>query len=345
MAVKQENDLEPQRRDSAIDTGLDWEVGTTPIDRIVHGAGGTKLWLACRGPARVPGQPVVILEAGMGASSASWAPVQRLLDQRIRSYSYDRAGYGQSPMPEVSVTRSAGIMAAELLEVLAAAKVEPPYILVAHSYGGIVAREVLAALGSDAVVGMVLVDTNQENTHKTLREPLLPLFSLANPDSLALLDMTGLLAGRDHYTPEELGILTLNAEKESGVKMAAREMSSVLQSSEQLAEKKQLETMALMMRPVTVIRGNSQRDYRRVIAAIQQTGARRDILPELTKLSEFVNSRFDALDCDLQRQQMLLSANSRFVQTASSGHAVIATEPKVVADEVSSVWEICLLEG
>lgn len=314
------------------------------MEAIVRGLRGAKLWLACKGPARVPGQPVVVFEAGMGASSASWSPVQRLLDHRIRSYSYDRAGYGRSPMP-VCVSRSASIMAAELLEVLTTAKVEPPYIFVAHSYGGIVAREVLAVLGSDAVVGMVLVDANQEYTHKTLREPLLPLSSLAGPDRLALLDMTGLLEGRDQYTPEELRILTHDAEKESEIKMAVREMASAPESSEQLARKKQLQKMALMMRPVTIIRGKSQRDYRRVIAAIHQTGGRREVFHELTKLSDFVSSQFDDLDCNLQRQQLLLSANSRFVQTSHSGHAVLATEPKLVADEVSSIWTSCLLEG
>lgn len=322
---------------------LEWSNGPTPIEAIVKGASGTELFLSCKGPAREPGQPVVIFEAGMGASSSSWLPVQRLLDPRIRSYRYDRAGYGRSPA--APSTRLASSMAAELLDVLASTGVEPPYILVAHSYGGIVAREVLAAAGSDAVVGMVLVDANQENTHKTLREPLLPLATLAGPDRLALLDMTGLLAGRDHYTPEELRLLTLDAERESKVRTMSREMESVPQSSKELAEKKQFETMALMMRPITVIRGDTKRDYRRVISATQQAGVHGEARQELAKVSEFVDSQFDDLDCDLQRQQMLLSASSRFVQATGSGHAVIATEPKLVADEVSSIWENCMLGG
>lgn len=313
------------------------------MEAIVKGASGTALYLACKGPARTQGQPAVIFESGMGASSSSWLPVQRLLDPRIRSYRYDRAGYGRSPAAPSA--RSAGTMAAELLDVLAAAGVEPPYILVAHSYGGIVAREVLAAAGPDAVVGMVLVDANQENTHEMLREPLLPLATLAGPDRLALLDMTGLLAGRDHYTSEELSLLTLDAERESKARTMSREMESVPQSSKELAEKKQFEMMALMMRPITVIRGDTKRDYRRVISATQQAGVHGEAWQELAKVGEFVESRFDALDCDLQRQQMLLSASSRFVQASGSGHAVIATEPKLVADEVSSIWESCVLGG
>lgn len=313
------------------------------MEGVVKGSSGAELFLACKGPARTQRQPVVIFEAGMGASSSSWLPVQRLLDSRIRSYRYDRAGYGRSPLA-VS-TRSASTMAAELLDVLATVGIEPPYILVAHSYGGIVAREVLAAAGPDAVVGMVLVDANQENTHKTLREPLLPLVELAGPDRLALLDMTGLLAGRDHYTPEELSLLTLDAERESKVRTMATEMELVPQSSVELGEKKQFETMPLLMSPVTVIRGDTKRDYRRVISATQQAGVHGEARQKLSKVGEFVESKFDDLDNELQRQQMLLSASSRFVQATDSGHAVIATEPKLVADEISSIWESCIFAG
>jgi hypothetical protein len=123
-----------------------------------------------------------------------------------------------------------------------------------------------------------------------------------------------------------------------------REMEAVPQSSRELAGKKQFETMALLMRPVTVIRGDTKRDYRRVISATQKSGIGESRL-QLSNVSEFVDSRFDELDCELQRQQMLLSASSRFVQAAGSGHAVIATEPQLVADEVSSVWESCILGG
>lgn len=313
------------------------------MEAIVQGSSGTRLFLACKGPARTPGQPVVIFEAGMGASSSSWLPAQRLLDPRIRSYRYDRAGYGRSP--EATPARLASRAAAELLDVLASAGVEPPYILAAHSYGGIVAREVLAAAGPDDVVGMVLVDANQERTHTTLREPLLPLAVLAGPERLALLDMTGLLTGRDHYAPEELHLLTVDAERESEVGTGAREMELVPRSSEELAKRQQFQTMALMMRPITIIRGDTKRDYRRVISATQQAGVHGEARRDLAKVSDFVDSQFDALDCQLQRQQMLLSASSRFVQALGSGHAVIATEPQLVADEVSSIWESCVLGG
>ncbi|KAK8001565.1 alpha/beta hydrolase [Apiospora marii] len=322
----------------------DWVTGDTPLEVLVRGSRGTELFLSAHGPPRDAGQPVVIFEAGIGACSSSWGPVRRFLDPRIRSYCYDRAGYGRSPpAPAKSRRRTAETLAAELFDTLASAGVLPPYILVAHSFGALVARELVEMLGPFDVAGLVLVDANQERAYKLIEEPLKPLASLAGPRGLALLDQSGMLAGGDRYTADEMHRLTLDAEREAKENTSAGEAALLEVSSELLARKGQFEAMALMMQPVTVIRGDTKRDYRRVIAA---TRRRPDLDAEdrrvLERLHEFVENEFDGRDKDLQREQLLLSANSRFVQALESGHAVIATEPQLVADEVSSIWESCL---
>ncbi|KAK8017293.1 Alpha/Beta hydrolase protein [Apiospora rasikravindrae] len=288
-----------------------------------------------------------MFEAGIGACSSCWGPVRRLLDPRIRSYCYDRAGYGRSPAAPASTSlRTASVLAEELLDVLSSAGVDAPYVLVAHSFGALVAREVVAVLEPDDVVGLVLVDANQERAYQMIEEPLQPLAALAGPRALALLDQSGLLAGGDHYTADELHRLTLDAEREAKENMSAIETACLEDSSEALGQKGQFETMALGVHPVTVIRGDTKRDYQRVIAA---TRKRADLDTEarrvLEKLHDFLEREFDVRDNELQREQMRLSANSRFVQALESGHAVIATEPWLIADEVSSVWESCLGGG
>ncbi|KAK8135704.1 hypothetical protein PG984_003644 [Apiospora sp. TS-2023a] len=107
---------------------LDWVTGETPLEGVVRASRGTELFLSAHGPPREPGQPVVIFEAGIGACSSSWGPVRRLLDSRIRSYCYDRAGYGRSPPAPIdySSPRTAEILAGELLYTLASAGVRPP---------------------------------------------------------------------------------------------------------------------------------------------------------------------------------------------------------------------------
>ncbi|KAH7381079.1 Alpha/Beta hydrolase protein [Cadophora sp. MPI-SDFR-AT-0126] len=310
----------------------EWETSDGTREGVVCGTEGAKLYLVANGPPRRPGQPVVIFEAGLGVSSVCWTAVQRLLDKRIRSYRYDRAGYGHSPAS--AAARTATNMAAELLDVLRTAGVSAPYIIVAHSYGGIIAREFMAAAGPDAISGMVLVDANQENTHPQLRVPFAAIEGLCGGRNY--LDVIGFK--RDNrYTPEELGRLSLDESVSTARSTEASEGALILDSSTALGAKLQLETQPLGLRPVTVIRGDAGRDFRCLLAAAQdgKYGTRENV----AEMNEFLTHRFDAFDCDLQKQQLRLSGNSRFVQAANSGHAVMGTEPELVAEEILGIWQ------
>jgi pimeloyl-ACP methyl ester carboxylesterase len=101
----------------------------------------------------------VILESGLGADHASWARVAPDAAVYARVCSYDRAGLGQSdsgPAP-----RDAAAASADLTALLAAAGVPGPYILVGHSFGGLLVRH-FAAANPDSVVGLVLADAVSE---------------------------------------------------------------------------------------------------------------------------------------------------------------------------------------
>jgi pimeloyl-ACP methyl ester carboxylesterase len=113
--------------------------------------GGSRLHLACAGE----GAPAVILEAALGASSISWSLVQPEVARLTRVCSYDRAGFGWSdggPRP-----RTARRIASELHTLLEHARVSPPYLLVGHSFGGIVMR-VFARDYREEVAGLLFVD-------------------------------------------------------------------------------------------------------------------------------------------------------------------------------------------
>lgn len=120
--------------------------------------GGRALFLKCTAP--VPGTPIVLLEAGLGADHLAWEQVQPAAARFARVCSYDRAGLGQSnPGP---APRDAASASADLKALLAAAGVPGPYLLVGHSFGGLFARR-FAADNPDAVVGMVLADAVHED--------------------------------------------------------------------------------------------------------------------------------------------------------------------------------------
>jgi pimeloyl-ACP methyl ester carboxylesterase len=121
--------------------------------------GGYRLHLSCTGTAR-PGSPTVILEAGYGNSSLAWSKVQPAVASFTRVCSYDRAGYGWSdngPLPS-----TAGHMVTELHTLLTRAGVAGPYVLVGHSYGGLI-MQLYTYTYPQQVAGLVLVESMHED--------------------------------------------------------------------------------------------------------------------------------------------------------------------------------------
>ena len=121
--------------------------------------GTHKLFVSTCGPVRMPGDPLLIVFPGANAACESWKPVSSLLRDTVRVLLYDRSGLGRS---EHGSNKDTGPTAAdELSSLLKAVDLPGPYVLVAHSYGGCVAREFLHLHATD-VVGMVLSETGTE---------------------------------------------------------------------------------------------------------------------------------------------------------------------------------------
>jgi pimeloyl-ACP methyl ester carboxylesterase len=66
-----------------------------------------------------------------------WLAIQRALASDVPVVLYDRGGLGWSD-PGIR-PRTAARMAEELHALLAAARIEPPYVLAGHSFGGLIA--------------------------------------------------------------------------------------------------------------------------------------------------------------------------------------------------------------
>jgi pimeloyl-ACP methyl ester carboxylesterase len=103
------------------------------------------------------GSPTVLLEAGLGPSgSFSWRRVLPDIAVTTRVCTYDRAGILWSePRPG---PRDAHRIADELHALLAAASEPPPYVMVGHSFGGLLVR-VFDRRFRGEVFGFVLVDS------------------------------------------------------------------------------------------------------------------------------------------------------------------------------------------
>jgi pimeloyl-ACP methyl ester carboxylesterase len=139
------------------------EAGRVEID------GGRALYVECRGE----GAPSVLIVAGAKASAEDWTlgvPGKLNAFDAIAGFTrvcaYDRPGtpVGGEPRSRsdaVPQPRTAAVAAADLKALIGAAGIPAPVVLVAHSYGGVIAR-LFARTYPEDVAGMVLVDALSE---------------------------------------------------------------------------------------------------------------------------------------------------------------------------------------
>ena len=135
---------------------------------LVDIGGGRKMYLECRGT----GSPTVVLVAGLKGSAEDWNITKRSeptvfaeVAKFTRVCAYDRPGtpVGEKPSRSDPVPQptTAAEAAADLHALLGAAGEAGPYVLVGHSYGGLVVR-LYASTYPDDVSGLVLVDALTE---------------------------------------------------------------------------------------------------------------------------------------------------------------------------------------
>jgi pimeloyl-ACP methyl ester carboxylesterase len=175
--------------------------------------GGRSLYLECHGE----GGPTVILEAGANGRSDVWnrdallpagerTMVQPAVAAFTRVCAYDRPGtLGEvnpdldpdgpdfypsrsDPVPQPRTTRE---LMTDLHTLLSVAEIPGPYVLAAHSAGGLVAR-LYASTYPDGVAGMVLIDTTNENVWHDFQGVLTPAqyraFEASTLDNAELLE-------------------------------------------------------------------------------------------------------------------------------------------------------------
>jgi pimeloyl-ACP methyl ester carboxylesterase len=221
---------------------------TPPPGRLVD-VGGHRLHLWCTGA----GAPAVILENGLGGSTAAWGFVQPEVARFTRVCSYDRAGLGYSdagPSP-----RTARRMANELAELVARSGISGRLILVAASSGGFNVR-VFASDHPDRVAGLVLVDASHEDqVHEVPRlARFVPLLS-----SVGILRLFGVSFGLslESLPPSTQRFVRATRFRAAGYQAAADEIMHIRQSASEVRTSRRKLTI-----PVVVVTGARGADAR-----------------------------------------------------------------------------------
>jgi pimeloyl-ACP methyl ester carboxylesterase len=281
-----------------------------------------------------PKSPVILLIPGVATSTLVWAAVTRLLPPSLRVYSYDRSGYGKSESSPLAP--SAENVVLELSLLLKNAHIENPLILVAHSWGGVLAREFVARTGNGPhVAGLVLVDANHERTLQVLDwrdKNLAAMF-----EGVDSLEAKGLRA-QHKLTQEEWDAYERDEATEKQQLQDEKELSEYGPSFETLRMKElgKREQPLFGDKPVYVIGGLWSRDWEGQYKAGLEKGNGTE--EERRLASEMIRTA-DEKNEGLMKDHLSLSTKGKLVFARESGHFLQMTEPEVVVDGVQWVLE------
>jgi pimeloyl-ACP methyl ester carboxylesterase len=309
--------------------GVGWVAGAVAKERLraafpppgrLVDVGGYRMHIHCQGT----GSPTVVLEAGQGESSLTWAGIHATLAQRGRVCAYDRAGYGWSERSPLS--RTAANMVSELHMLLTNAHIPGPYVLVGHSIGGLNAR-LFAQRYPAEVAGMVLVDPAHEEMVSRLPEAYqaavrdMQAQAVRDLQMPTLLSDAGLLAlfpaltGADTRLPPDAqaSIRALMAIDNRFFLTVADELQADAQSQ---AELRASRMGSLGDMPLVVLKADAPAE-----ANAETTGD----LPPWTPPD------------DLHARVAALSTRGELVLAPSSGHYIHYDQPDLVLDTVQRV--------
>jgi pimeloyl-ACP methyl ester carboxylesterase len=169
---------QPAPMPASVNAGQGDFAGLVEIDN------GRRLYLECRGV----GSPTVILESGFRNTATVWTVSDSLRQKPVLSQiaafthvcAYDRPGTTFSDnqfsrSDPVPMPRTIPEIVYDLHALLTAAQIHGPYVLAAHSLGGVMAR-MYTATYPYSVIGLILVDAYPENLAELLGPTNGPLF-------------------------------------------------------------------------------------------------------------------------------------------------------------------------
>jgi pimeloyl-ACP methyl ester carboxylesterase len=215
-----------------------------------------------------------------------------------------------------------------------AINVQPPYVLAAHSYGGIVARTYYGLFPND-VAGIALLDTNSD----LLQQCLGPIPPLAYRRVTADVD-------QDEITHIREASSMTDEEWEAAVAAVLRTRpasadEATHDSGRQLARRMQIDQQAMGDKPLIVTGSKMVEEWRLFFnEGLKLGGGTED---ERCEAEWWVESA-ELFCAQVQRVQLGLSRNAEFVRFEDVGHPFPITMPERTAEVVKDLFYKVLRE-
>jgi pimeloyl-ACP methyl ester carboxylesterase len=278
--------------------------------------------------------PVVIFVTGVASSSLTWVAVTRQLPPSLRSYTYDRSGFGGSELSPLAPT--AENIALELSRLIQEAPINNPIIIVGHSWAGVLIREFLmhSANNGPHIAGLVLVDANHENTPLVLNPNHADLQAVAA--GLDFYSAIGLTA--EHKLKQEEWDAYMNDEATDKHVLQSQKEDDAYAPSFEILRKKDLDKMQPLLgdKPVYVIGGMRSRDWTGLYHAGIEKGNGTE--EQRRSVNEMIRTA-DEKSAGLMKEHLKLSTKGKLVFAHESGHFVQVTQPELVVDGVKWVLD------
>ncbi|KAH3941951.1 hypothetical protein HBI56_063240 [Parastagonospora nodorum] len=293
-----------------------------------------KLWASVSGPIRLPNAPLLIFFTGGAVSLAIYVTLQQQLSENVRVLFYDRAGYDRSTLPPPkSLGGEKDILAQDTAEdlknLLSLTQLNPPYVLMGHSFGGIPARCFLSLTPSN-IAGMVLLDCATElmmAMHKRL--PPLELEAVTrNVDYEAITHLreeSGMTQEQWDYAVEAQGRTNESFGRED-----------THAGADKLAQERQFEKQIMGTTPLTVLRFHATHDCQVLYDAGVANG---DGTEEERRVVRDFIERFGLYHDQIERAQCQLSKNAEFRYYGDFGHDLPIRRPGIVVEEVKKLLD------
>ncbi len=133
-----------------------------PPGRMIN-IGNNNIHIYCIGE----GSPTVLFEAGLGANMLEWSKIHPNISKKTRACVYDRTGYGWSE--KGTKPRLISVISSELEKLLYEARELYPYILVGHSFGGLIVQKFQQSY-PNLVHSMLLIDSMHPDQFRRFKE-------------------------------------------------------------------------------------------------------------------------------------------------------------------------------